>query len=110
MASPVLSPSLGSAARSPPLPPSAAAPVVQQVASASTAQFAGAPIPPATFLPPNQISKQFPGPDAPHSKAQDGKMLLELTDGSAYEGYSFGADKTISGECVFQTGVHSAAP
>ena len=31
-------------------------------------------------------------------------MLLELADGSAYEGYSFGADKTISGECVFQTG------
>jgi len=32
-------------------------------------------------------------------------MLLELEDGSAYEGFSFGADKSISGEMVFQTGM-----
>lgn len=31
-------------------------------------------------------------------------MLLEMTDGSAYEGYSFGANVGVSGEVVFQTG------
>jgi carbamoyl-phosphate synthase/aspartate carbamoyltransferase len=32
-------------------------------------------------------------------------MLLELADGSAHRGISFGAEgKSISGECVFQTG------
>lgn len=39
------------------------------------------------------------------------KMVLELADGTAFQGYSFGAPrKSISGECVFQTGkVFSAA-
>lgn len=32
-------------------------------------------------------------------------MALELADGSAYEGYSFGAEKSVSGELVFQTGM-----
>jgi carbamoyl-phosphate synthase/aspartate carbamoyltransferase len=32
--------------------------------------------------------------------------VLELADGSAYRGISFGAEgKSISGECVFQTGL-----
>jgi carbamoyl-phosphate synthase/aspartate carbamoyltransferase len=31
---------------------------------------------------------------------------LELEDGTAYQGYSFGADKSISGELVFQTGIY----
>jgi carbamoyl-phosphate synthase / aspartate carbamoyltransferase len=34
---------------------------------------------------------------------QDG--LMELADGSAFRGISFGADgKSVAGECVFQTG------
>jgi hypothetical protein len=33
---------------------------------------------------------------------------LVLADGSSYKGYSFGANKSISGECVFQTGKHSS--
>lgn len=34
------------------------------------------------------------------------KMVLEFADGTAYEGISFGAPgKSISGECVFQTGM-----
>ena len=33
------------------------------------------------------------------------RMVLELADGTAFQGFSFGAvDKSISGECVFQTG------
>jgi carbamoyl-phosphate synthase/aspartate carbamoyltransferase len=34
---------------------------------------------------------------------------LELADGTAYQGYSFGADVSVSGELVFQTGIfHSS--
>lgn len=32
-------------------------------------------------------------------------VTLELKDGSAYQGYSFGADKSVAGELVFQTGM-----
>lgn len=32
-------------------------------------------------------------------------MTLELQDGSAYQGYAFGAQRSISGELVFQTGM-----
>jgi len=33
--------------------------------------------------------------------------VLELADTSSYRGISFGAEgKSISGECVFQTGLH----
>lgn len=35
----------------------------------------------------------------------DGLVCLELEDGSAYQGYSFGAPKSIAGELVFQTGM-----
>lgn len=45
---------------------------------------------------------------------EDGKIIederlvtLELEDGCAYQGYSFGAHKSISGELVFQTGMVS---
>jgi len=33
------------------------------------------------------------------------RATLILQDGSKYEGFSFGAEKNISGECVFQTGM-----
>ncbi|KAH8889887.1 carbamoyl-phosphate synth [Thozetella sp. PMI_491] len=35
----------------------------------------------------------------------EGLICLELEDGSSYQGYSFGAKKTIAGELVFQTGM-----
>ena len=35
----------------------------------------------------------------------EGLVCLELEDGSAYQGYSFGAPKNIAGELVFQTGM-----
>ncbi len=31
-------------------------------------------------------------------------MVLELADGLALAGLSFGAEKSVAGECVFQTG------
>ena len=35
----------------------------------------------------------------------EGLMALEFQDGSVYQGYSFGAQKSVSGEMVFQTGM-----
>lgn len=35
----------------------------------------------------------------------DRSMFLELETGTVYQGYSFGAEKSISGELVFQTGM-----
>jgi len=36
----------------------------------------------------------------------DKLIRLELKDGSAYQGYSFGAEgKSVAGELVFQTGM-----
>lgn len=39
------------------------------------------------------------------STKDEGRICLELEDGSAYQGYSFGANKSIAGELVFQTGM-----
>lgn len=76
----------------------------------------GLPHPPVTCPPPSQIAASFPGPNAEDGESRgrgavlkggverDGKMLLELADGTAYEGYGFGRESSISGECVFQTG------
>lgn len=52
-----------------------------------------------------------PSPSAPATSAPlsgnspSSEMVLELADGSSYRGMGFGAEgKSISGECVFQTG------
>lgn len=38
-------------------------------------------------------------------------MVLELADGTVYQGYSFGCPgKSVSGECVFQTGLPFFSP
>lgn len=37
--------------------------------------------------------------------SDDGLVCLELEDGSTYQGYSFGAQKSVAGELVFQTGM-----
>jgi len=40
------------------------------------------------------------------AEQKEPKMVLELADGTAFQGFSFGAKgKSISGECVFQTGM-----
>jgi len=38
-----------------------------------------------------------------YKKAKNG--ILQLEDGSTFEGYSFGAERSTFGECVFQTGM-----
>jgi carbamoyl-phosphate synthase / aspartate carbamoyltransferase len=36
---------------------------------------------------------------------EESKTYLELKDGTVYEGFSFGADRSAAGELVFQTGI-----
>lgn len=39
-------------------------------------------------------------------EAPPSDVVLELNDGSAFSGISFGAEgKSVAGECVFQTGI-----
>ncbi|GAA6005743.1 hypothetical protein JCM10207_005319 [Rhodosporidiobolus poonsookiae] len=74
-----------------------------------SARVSGRPVQPITSVPSQEIAATYGGVDAELKDAQGVKyterMLLELADGSAYEGYSFGANKSIAGECVFQTGM-----
>lgn len=49
------------------------------------------------------VAAQFVGKEGKPS-AQERLMTLELQDGTAYQGFSFGAEKSVSGELVFQTG------
>lgn len=42
---------------------------------------------------------------AQSSRQQEKSVYLELYDGEVYEGVSFGADKSVAGELVFQTGM-----
>lgn len=48
----------------------------------------------------------FPPVAAPILNGTDeGLISLELKDGTVYQGYSFGAKKSVAGELVFQTGM-----
>lgn len=88
-------------------PPSSPRPVVSR-----PSQSQNAPIrPPGGLYPPATLR----GIDASGSIAEDwdesmgeGDMVLELADGLALSGHSFGAKKSVSGECVFQTGWYSS--
>lgn len=56
----------------------------------------------------NTRVQAYPNPPvsaASRSDAEPKLVTLELKDGSAYQGYSFGADKSVAGELVFQTGM-----
>lgn len=45
-------------------------------------------------------------PASSRVRGSSGKMFaLELEDGTVYQGYSFGAEKSVAGELVFQTGM-----
>lgn len=60
--------------------------------------------PASQFQVPTPLATIVQGDDgAGNEEAID--AVLELSDGSAYRGISFGAqDKSVAGECVFQTG------
>jgi len=51
-------------------------------------------------------SKIFPPASACTVAGEDEKLVcLELEDGCVYQGYSFGAPRSVAGELVFQTGM-----
>ncbi|KAH0605201.1 uncharacterized protein H6S33_005183 [Morchella sextelata] len=56
------------------------------------------------IVPHRPVAAKFVGKDGKVS-SQECLMTLELQDGSAYQGFSFGAEKSVSGELVFQTGM-----
>jgi carbamoyl-phosphate synthase / aspartate carbamoyltransferase len=56
--------------------------------------------PPATSL----GVDAFEGNEPDIAAMGQGDMVLELADGLALAGHSFGAQKSVAGECVFQTG------
>ena len=83
------------------------APASPAAGSRSTKSNAAPVTPPGGLYPPATLR----GIDATGTIAQDwdesmgeGDMVLELADGLALSGHSFGAKKSVSGECVFQTG------
>lgn len=86
-------------------PPSSPRPIIARAAQsfAAPVRVPGSLYPPATLR----------GIDADGAAASEwddsmgqGDMVLELADGLALSGHSFGANKSVSGECVFQTGVY----
>ena len=47
----------------------------------------------------------FEAASLPAKDVETSKLgVLALQDGSVFQGFSFGAEKSVSGECVFQTG------
>ena len=87
-----------------PLQPGRSRPIV----SRAPASFISQPAPPPGGLHPPATLK---GIDASGEYAEDwddslakADMVLELADGLALAGHSFGAKKSVAGECVFQTG------
>ena len=78
-----------------PLKPTGSFPV-RPALSRMTSCLLNLPAPPVTFAPLRENG----------SEMDDG--ILELIDGSAYRGISFGAEgKSVAGECVFQTGKYA---
>jgi carbamoyl-phosphate synthase/aspartate carbamoyltransferase len=97
-------------ASSPPaLPASPSTTLASRAAKSSYGLPGGLPIQPVTYPPASELNTLFPGPDkrVVDNKGRDGKMLLELADGTAFEGFGFGKDINVSGECVFTTGEYN---
>ena len=77
------------------------------ITTRATPSTAAATKPPGGLYPPATLR----GIDADGAPAEawddsmgEADMVLELADGLALAGHSFGAKKSVSGECVFQTG------
>lgn len=50
------------------------------------------------------LPRVFPPATLPDIGQETQSAVICLKDGTVYQGYSFGAAKSICGECVFQTG------
>ncbi|RAO69241.1 uncharacterized protein BHQ10_005253 [Talaromyces amestolkiae] len=60
---------------------------------------------PLPAMPTASIGAFIPAATSPIVGNSEKKMALELEDGTVYQGYSFGAEKSVAGELVFQTGM-----
>lgn len=83
-------------------------PIIIMTMSQSTSVAQNAPVRPILSRSPSAAN--LLAPPASASIAVDGveqtEGVLELADGSAFRGISFGAEgKSVAGECVFQTGM-----
>ncbi|KAI5805029.1 hypothetical protein EDC01DRAFT_701389 [Geopyxis carbonaria] len=67
-------------------------------------QKAGTVVPTVAVVPFAPVTARFVKGDGKISE-EERLATLELADGTAYQGYSFGAHKSVSGELVFQTGM-----
>ncbi|ORY78127.1 hypothetical protein BCR37DRAFT_382378 [Protomyces lactucae-debilis] len=84
----------------------AAFPLVPAPAVMPNSTVLAASHPRHTIPPPQRLTDPHPPVSvAASADAQPKIITLDLKDGSAYQGYSFGADKSVAGELVFQTGM-----
>ncbi|OCF40836.1 carbamoyl-phosphate synthase, large subunit [Kwoniella heveanensis CBS 569] len=93
----------------PPSSPAPAASSPRPVVQRASSYVAPAPKPLGSLYPPATLKGiDYEGmPDEPKWEDEMGEpdMVLELADGLALSGHSFGAKKSVAGECVFQTGM-----
>ena len=80
-----------------------AADMQQQLSQQSAASSSG-PQPPLSLAPGQQRGHIPPAAEPVHGE-NSRPVRLELEDGAIYHGFSFGAEKSIAGELVFQTGM-----
>ncbi|WVQ82025.1 carbamoyl-phosphate synthase, large subunit [Cryptococcus sp. DSM 104549] len=89
----------------PPASPSAGRPNIARAAS----YVAPAPLPAGSLYPPATLKgidyEGMPAEPVWEDSMGEPDAVLELADGLALAGHSFGAKKSVAGECVFQTGM-----
>ncbi|QKX53086.1 uncharacterized protein TRUGW13939_00157 [Talaromyces rugulosus] len=60
---------------------------------------------PLPVMPATANGSPIPPASSPIVGNSEKQVVLELEDGISYQGYSFGAEKSVAGELVFQTGM-----
>ncbi|KAL1959073.1 hypothetical protein VTO42DRAFT_2859 [Malbranchea cinnamomea] len=83
--------------------PSAGGAVAYPSSADMSPSAAAAPAPPRAVL--QQQKRHIPPASEPVGNHHSRPVALELEDGSVYHGFSFGAEKSVAGELVFQTGM-----
>ncbi|WVQ99895.1 carbamoyl-phosphate synthase, large subunit [Kwoniella sp. CBS 9459] len=93
----------------PPSSPAPAAGSPRPVVHRASSYVAPAPKPLGSLYPPATLKgidyEGMPAEPTWEDEMGEPDMVLELADGLALSGHSFGAKKSVAGECVFQTGM-----
>jgi carbamoyl-phosphate synthase/aspartate carbamoyltransferase len=90
-----------------PRPGSITSPAGRPIIQRSLPSYSAPPKPFGGLYPPatlKGIDATGPGAEDWEDSMGEADAVLELADGLALAGHSFGAKKSIAGECVFQTG------